>query len=129
MCICIHGRGHGIDDNGKCVHAENCLFLLLRLDDLLHNFGLLNQECAQDALLDAFTAPRTTVCPAHSLLALGDGGVFAWPEGGDARQTNTTVTAFRGGGDLFEVVVDELPTGGLDHPSAVRGGVVGLAFS
>ena len=41
-----------------------------------------------------------------------------------ARQSDTTVTALRRGGELFQVVVDKLSTGSLDYPSAVRGGVV-----
>jgi hypothetical protein len=102
MCICIHER-HGIDNNGTVYTAEErlALLLLLRLDHLLHDFSLLNQEGAEYAgfahkngnteeeargdspHLDALSAARTTVCPAHSLLALGDGGVLAGSEGRD----------------------------------------------
>ena len=40
-------------------------------------------------------------------------------------ESDTTVTALGGSSKLFDVVVDELATRGLDHPSTVRGGVVG----
>ena len=39
-------------------------------------------------------------------------------------ESDTTVTELGGSSKLFDVVVDELATRGLDHPSAVRGGIV-----
>ena len=44
-------------------------------------------------------------------------------------ESDTTVTALGGGGELFQVVVDKLATGGLHHTSAVGGGVVRRALA
>lgn len=46
-----------------------------------------------------------------------------------ASELGTTVTALGGGGELFDVMVDEDTTGGLDDAAAVRGGVVRLALA
>jgi hypothetical protein len=45
------------------------------------------------------------------------------------RECNTAITAFGRGGELLEVVVDELAAGGLDHSPPVGGGVVGCALA
>lgn len=57
------------------------LLLLCLLHDLLHNLLLLDQESADDAVLDAVGAARAAVCALNGLLRVGDGGVFAWAEG------------------------------------------------
>lgn len=44
-------------------------------------------------------------------------------------KTDTTVTAFWPAGGLFEVVIYEFATRGLDHSPAVGGGVVGSALA
>jgi len=93
---------------------------LLCLDDLLHDLGLLDKEGAHDARLDAVTASRAAVRALDSLLTLGDRRVLSRAQRRDAGQRDTAVTALGGGGELFEVVVDELATRGLDHTTAVR---------
>ena len=45
------------------------------------------------------------------------------------RKTNSTITTFGLCGEFFEMVVDEFATWSLDHTTAVRDGVVGLAFT
>lgn len=40
------------------------------------------------------------------------------------RESNATVTALGRSGELLQVVVYELPTGGLNHTPAAGGGVV-----
>lgn len=66
---------------------RNSLFLLLGLalllEHLLHDLLLLDQECADDAIAHAVSAPRTTVCALDGLLGLGDLGVLAGTQGGD----------------------------------------------
>ena len=42
---------------------------------------------------------------------------------------NSTVTALGGSGELFQVVVDKLSSGGLHYTSACGGGVVGSALA
>ena len=61
------------------------LFLLLSLllQHLLDDLLLLDQEGADDAVLDAVGAPRATVRAADGLLGLRDLGVLAGSEGGD----------------------------------------------
>ena len=46
-----------------------------------------------------------------------------------ARESDIAVTAFGGGGELLQVVVDKLATRGLHHTSAVGGGVVRRALA
>ena len=46
-----------------------------------------------------------------------------------SRERDTAITALGCRGGLFEMVIDELATGGLHNASAVGGGVVGLAFA
>lgn len=94
----------------------------------------------------AVTASRTAVCPAHGLLRLRDGGVLAGPERNDLRtprelgsltlkrrtytgQRDATVSALGCGRKLFDVVVNKLATRRLHNPSAVGGGVVGVALA
>ena len=58
--------------------------LLLRLlEDLLHNLLLLNQESADNTVLDATGTARATVGTADVLLGAGDLGVRARTQGGD----------------------------------------------
>ena len=98
-------------------------------------------------LLDAVTASRTTVCPAHGLLRLRDGSVLARPKGNNlastalafkfrtrrhetyTRQRDATVSALGCGRKLFDVVVNKLATWCLHNPSAVGGGVVGVTLA
>lgn len=68
------------------LHSEaRHLFLLvgLLLEHLLHDLLLLNEEGADDAVLDAVGAPGAAVRPADGLLGLRDLGVLAGSEGGD----------------------------------------------
>jgi hypothetical protein len=68
--------------------------LLLRLfEHLLDNLLLLNQERADDTVLDTSCASRSTIGSLHSLLWARDGGVFAWSEGWDTLELDTAVTA------------------------------------
>ena len=63
------------------------LFLLatlaLLLEHLLDDLLLLDQEGTDDAVTNAVTASRATVCALNGLLGLGDLGVLARSEGGD----------------------------------------------
>lgn len=127
-------------------HAQSCVCnLLLRsgglgLEHTLDNGGLLNKECAGDALLDAAGAHRATVCARDGLLALGEGSVWgqrrtvpsltlAGAQDGDAGKSVTAVAALGGSGELLEVVDNELAAGGLHDPPAGRGRVVGRALA
>lgn len=57
------------------------LLLLGLLEDLLDNLLLLNQESADDAVLDAVGAPRATVGTLNGLLGARDGGILVGAEG------------------------------------------------
>jgi len=72
---------------------RNCLTLLLLglLEDLLDNLLLLDQESADDTVLDAVGASRSTVRTLDSLLGAGDGGIFAGSEGRDTGELGTAV--------------------------------------
>jgi len=59
------------------------LFGLLRAENLFHNLLLLNQEGADDAVLDAAGAAGTTVGTADVLLGAGDLSILAGAESGD----------------------------------------------
>jgi len=92
---------------------------LLRLDHPLDDLCLFNQECAEDAGLYTVTASRAPIHPANSLLTLGDGCILPGTEGRDTRKPNSTITTLGLGGELFEVVVDELATWCLDDAAAI----------
>jgi len=88
-----------------------------------------DKKCTDDAGLDAVATSRASVWSVYGLLPLGDGGVLAGTESGDTRQSDSTVTAFRCGTALLQMVIHEIATGSFDHSSAVRLGVVGLALA
>lgn len=119
--------------------------LLLRLfKHLLDDLLFLDQECANDTVLDTAGASRSTVCSLNRLLGAGDVGVFAWSESWDALKLVTTVTTcnsmlaivlcstelrvpertFWCGSLLLDVKVSELSTGCLHNADEVRLGVV-----
>lgn len=70
-----------------------CLTLLLLrlLEHLLDDLLLLNQESADNAVLDAVCASRSTVRTLDGLLGAGDGGIFAGTERGDTSELGTAV--------------------------------------
>jgi len=103
--------------------------LLLRLDNLLDNLGLLYQECSKDPRLHTISTPRTTVSSPHSLPRLGDSGILAWSQSGNPGKSNATVTALGGSGKFSDVVVDELPSWRLHDTPSVGSCVVWLAFA
>lgn len=72
-------------------HPNLTLLLLRLLEDLLDDLLLLNEESADDAVLDAVGASRTTVGALNSLLGAGDGGVLAGAEGGNTGELGATV--------------------------------------
>lgn len=57
--------------------------LLTLLQDLFHNLLLFNQKRPHHSILDAITAPRTSVCALNGFFRARDFGVFSWAEGGD----------------------------------------------
>ena len=59
------------------------LLLLGLLHDLLDDLLLLDEESADNAVLDAVGAARAAVCALDGLLRAGDLGVLAWAEGRD----------------------------------------------
>lgn len=63
--------------------ASSSLLLLSLLHDLLHNLLLLDQESANNTVLDTVGAARAAVCALDSLLWVRDLAVFAWAEGWD----------------------------------------------
>jgi hypothetical protein len=111
------------------------------LEDLLDNLLLLDQESADDTVLDAVGASRSTVRTLDGLLGAGDGGIFAGSEGRDTGELGTAVLEivrkknFRGAGLgltytalgssalLLDVEVTELATGGLQCLSAGHRGM------
>jgi len=103
--------------------------LLLRLDNLLDDLGLLYQECPKDPRLDTVPTPRTTVGPPHSLPRLGDGSILARSQGRNSGKSNSAVATLRGRGKFSDVVVDELSSWCLHDAPSVGGGVVWLAFA
>lgn len=62
---------------------RSTLLLLRLLQHLLHNLLFLDQKRAHDPVLNTVRAPRAAVGALHGFPGLGDGGVFAGPEGGD----------------------------------------------
>jgi hypothetical protein len=120
------------------------LLLLRLLKHLLDNLLLLDQECANDTVLDTSGASRSTVGSLDSLLWAGDVGVFAWSEGWDTLELGTAVTAcdskishcpllgpiliarctFWSSSLLLDVEISELSSWGLDYADEVGGGVV-----
>jgi hypothetical protein len=99
------------------------------LEHLLDDLLLLDQESADDAVLDAVGASRSTVRTLDGLLGAGDGGIFAGTESGDTGKLGTAVlgdvrngrrmgrgltyTALGSSALLLDVKVTELATGGL----------------
>lgn len=69
------------------------LLLLRLLKHLLDNLLLLDQERANDTVLDTAGASRSTVCSLNGLLWAGDVCVFAGSEGWDTLKLVTTITA------------------------------------
>ena len=67
------------------------LLLLGLLEHLLDDLLLLDQESADDAVLDAAGAPRSTVRTLDGLLGAGNLGILAGTEGRDALELGTTV--------------------------------------
>lgn len=115
------------------------LLRLLGLDDVLHNLGLLNQEGADHTgyeyrrtcilyvpSANAVGATAATVRALHGLLALRERRVGAGAHGLHTGEGDVAVTALRRSRQLREVKVAQLAAGGLDDPSAVRLGVVGV---
>ena len=76
-------------------HQCNRLTLLLLglLEHLLDDLLLLDQERADDAVLDAVCASRSTIRTLDGLLGAGDGGIFAGSEGRNASKLGTAVLA------------------------------------
>jgi hypothetical protein len=72
-------------------HHRLTLLLLRLLKHLLNNLLLLDQERADDAILDAVGASRSTVRALNGLLGAGDGGILAWAEGRDTGELGTAV--------------------------------------
>lgn len=73
--------------NRRCLALASSLLLRL-LEDLLDDLLLLNQEGADNAVLDAASAARATVGTADVLLGAGDLGILAGAEGGDLCNRN-----------------------------------------
>lgn len=67
------------------------LLLLRLLEHLLDDLLLLDQESADNAVLDAVGASRTTVRTLDGLLGAGDGGILAGAEGGNTGELSTAV--------------------------------------
>jgi hypothetical protein len=61
------------------------------LEHLLDDLLLLDQESADNAVLDAVGASRSTVRTLDGLLGAGDGGIFAGTEGRDTGELGTAV--------------------------------------
>ncbi len=75
------------DENRHCLALASSLLLGL-LEDLLDDLLLLDQEGADNAVLDAAGAAGTTVSTADVLLGAGDLSVLAGAESGDLRGQN-----------------------------------------
>jgi hypothetical protein len=67
------------------------LLLLGLLEHLLDDLLLLDQESADNAVLDAAGAPRSTVRTLDGLLGTGDLGVLAGAEGRNTLELGTAV--------------------------------------
>jgi hypothetical protein len=67
------------------------LLLLRLLEHLLDDLLLLDQESADDAVLDAAGAPRSTVRTLDGLLGAGNLGVLAGAEGRNTLELGTAV--------------------------------------
>lgn len=109
------------------MHLFLLLALLLLLQHLLDDLLLLNEESSDDSVTDAATASGTTVGALDGLLGLGELGVLAGSEGGDARQLGAAVTALGNGTALLDVKQTDVTTGSLDDSGSVGGGVVAVA--
>ena len=121
-------------------HNPLTLLLLRLLEHLLHDLLLLDQESADNAVLNAVGASRTAVGALDGLLGAADGSVLAGTEGGDTGELGTAVlnsliyvhrafpsqtyTALGSSALLLDVKVPELATGSLDHADILAAGVV-----
>lgn len=99
------------------------------LEHLLDDLLLLDQERADDAVLDTVCASRSAVRALDGLLGARDGGIFAGTEGRDTGELGAAVlrvvrrelegvvgctyTALGRGALLLDVQVTELTTGSL----------------
>mgnify|MGYP001762711482 CR=1 FL=1 len=113
---------------------------LLRLDDVLHNLRLLNEEGADNAGVsqipahhipsaDALRTAATTVSALHCLLALRKRGVRARANRLDARKRSVAVTTLRRSRQLLQVKVAQLAVRRLNNAPAVRPRVVGVTLA
>jgi hypothetical protein len=84
-------------------------------------------SCSDDAVADAATAAGTAVGTLDGLLGLGDLGVLAGAESGDARQLGAAVTALGDSAALLDVQKTQVTAGGLHNTRPVGAGVVGVA--
>lgn len=73
--------------NRRCLALASSLLLRL-LEDLLDDLLLLNQESADNAVLDAASAARATVGTADVLLGAGDLSILAGAESGNLCNRN-----------------------------------------
>ena len=105
------------------------LLALLRLDDILHDLRLLNEERTHNAGAHAVRAARATVRTVYGLLALRHLRILAGAQSLDTRELRVAVTALGRSGQLVDVQVTNLAVGGLDNTAAVRLGVVGVALA
>jgi len=116
-------------DRGRGMEHLFPATLLLRLDDLFDDLGLLHQERPKDPRLHTVSTPRAAVSSPHSLPRLGDSGILAWSQSGNSRESNATVAALGGGGKFSDVVVNKLSSWRLHDTPSVGGSVVRLAFA
>ena len=65
----------------------------LGLLNLLHNFALLNKECADNAATNSASGQNTTVGTGDGLLVLGQSLELGGDQGGDAVELGAGVTA------------------------------------
>lgn len=75
------------------VHLALASLLLRLLQDLLHNLLLLDQESADNTVLDATGAARTTVGTADVLLGARDLRVLARAQGGDLNSSSVLLNS------------------------------------
>ena len=100
-CITSHARTKAcfrhtstrITTHGKGICGLCDLCLLLRLDDLLDDLLLLNEEGANHTLTDAVCTPRSSVRSRHGLLALAHLAKVTWAASLDPLEKDTAVTA------------------------------------
>jgi len=108
-------------------NRSSLALLLSLLHDLLDNLLFLNQECANDTVLDAVGTSGTAVGTLDGLLWSGDAGIFARTQSRDTREFDAAVTAFWRSALLLQVQISELASGSLDNADLVRLSVVRLS--